>query len=86
MLVYFFISLNLTQDQLIYETNLSDNDNDPAAAEPAGPGPTLSSCTTVHYTTLFMCVCHIQHITHDILCLIRQTFLLKFILQMLHVL
>ena len=31
MLAYFFISLNLTQDQLIYETNLSDNDNNPAA-------------------------------------------------------
>ena len=60
MLVYFFISLNLTQDQLIYETNLSDNDNDPAAAGPAetagpaGPGPTLSSHTTVDYTALFM--------------------------------
>ena len=64
MLFYLFISLNLTQDQLIYETNLSDGDNDPAAAEPAGSGPTLSSRTTVDYTTLFRCGCHVHLITH----------------------
>ena len=67
-LAYFFISLNLTHNPLIHETNLSKNYNGPAAAEPtgpAGPGPTLSFDPTVDYTTLFMCVCHIQHITHD---------------------
>ena len=67
-LAYFFISLNPTQNPLIHKTNLSKKCNGPAAAEPtgpAGPGPTLSFDPTVDYTTLFMCVCHIQHITHD---------------------
>ena len=64
MLAYFFISLNLTHDQLIHETNLSDDDDDPDAAGPAGPGPSLSCCTTVDYTTLFRCGCHVHLITH----------------------
>ena len=59
-------------DLLIPETNLSDNDNEPAAVGPAAagrvgpaePGPTLSSCTTVDYTSLFRCVYHIHHTTH----------------------
>ena len=50
-------------DQLIHETNLSDNGNDPGPAAtgrvgPAEPGPTISSCT------LFRCVCHIHYTTH----------------------
>ena len=68
MLAYFFISLSVTNYDLIHETNLSDNDNNPAiagpaATGPAGPGPTLPYWTMVDYTTLFMCVCHIHHNT-----------------------
>ena len=49
MLAYFFICLNFTHKQLIHETNLSDEEDDPAA----GPGPALSCHTTVDYTCAF---------------------------------
>ena len=49
MLAYFFICLNFTHQQLIHETNLSDDEDGPAA----GPGPALSCHTTVDYTCTF---------------------------------
>ena len=58
--LFFFIPLKPTHDQLIHETNLSDNEDD----SDAGPPPTLSCHTTVVYTTLFRCTFHIYNNTY----------------------